>query len=42
MVIITGVQFYEGKEHRYIDYAVMDVLWTMGKACRPLNLIDRG
>jgi pre-mRNA-splicing helicase BRR2 len=35
MVIIMGVQFYEGKEHRYIDYPVMDVLQMIGKACRP-------
>jgi hypothetical protein len=26
LVIIMGVQPYEGKEHRYIDYPVMDVL----------------
>ncbi|KDR76589.1 hypothetical protein GALMADRAFT_139507 [Galerina marginata CBS 339.88] len=37
MVIIMGVQFYEGKEHRYVDYPVMDVLQMMGKACRPLE-----
>ncbi|KAF8156619.1 Sec63 Brl domain-containing protein [Crassisporium funariophilum] len=37
MVIIMGVQFYEGKEHRYIDYPVMDVLQMMGRACRPLE-----
>lgn len=30
-----GVQFYEGKEHRYIDYPVMGVLQMMGRACRP-------
>ncbi|KAF9066554.1 Sec63 Brl domain-containing protein [Rhodocollybia butyracea] len=35
MTIIMGVQFYEGKEHRYIDYPVMDVLQMMGRACRP-------
>jgi len=35
MVIIMGVQFFEGKEHRYVDYPVMDVLQMMGKACRP-------
>lgn len=35
MVIIMGVQYYEGKEHRYIDYPVMDVLQMMGRACRP-------
>lgn len=37
MVIIMGVQFYEGKEHRYIDYPVMDVLQMMGRACRPME-----
>ncbi|TFK70690.1 Sec63-domain-containing protein [Pluteus cervinus] len=35
MVIIMGLQVYEGKEHRYIDYPVMDVLQMMGRACRP-------
>ena len=34
MVIVTGVQFYQGKEHRYIAYPVMDVLQMMGRACR--------
>ena len=37
MVIIMGVQFYEGKEHRYIDNPVVDVLQMMGCACRPLE-----
>ncbi|SJK98702.1 probable ATP dependent RNA helicase [Armillaria ostoyae] len=35
IVIIMGVQYYEGKEHRYVDYPVMDVLQMMGRACRP-------
>ena len=35
MVITMGVQYYEGKEHRYVDYSVMDVLQMMGRACRP-------
>ncbi|THH20310.1 hypothetical protein EW146_g1011 [Bondarzewia mesenterica] len=35
MVIIMGVQYYEGKEHRYVDYPVMNVLQMMGRACRP-------
>ncbi|KAM6489678.1 Sec63 Brl domain containing protein [Amanita muscaria] len=35
MVVIMGVQYFEGKEHRYIDYPVMDVLQMMGRACRP-------
>lgn len=35
MVIIMGVQSFEGKEHRYVDYAFTDVLQMMGRACRP-------
>jgi pre-mRNA-splicing helicase BRR2 len=35
MVIIMGVQSYEGREHRYVDYAIADVLQMMGRACRP-------
>ncbi|KAG2051377.1 Sec63-domain-containing protein [Suillus hirtellus] len=26
MVIIMGMQYYEGKEHRYVNYPVMDIL----------------
>ncbi|KAF8270130.1 putative RNA helicase [Lactarius quietus] len=37
LVIVMGVQSYEGKEHRYVDYPVMDVLQMMGRACRPLE-----
>lgn len=29
------MQFYEGKQHHYIDYPVMDALQMMGRACRP-------
>ncbi|KAG8936165.1 DEIH-box ATPase [Tulasnella sp. 418] len=35
MVIIMGVQYYEGREHRYVDYPVTDVLQMLGRACRP-------
>ncbi|GAA5923960.1 hypothetical protein JCM1841_000119 [Sporobolomyces salmonicolor] len=35
MVIIMGVQTFEGKEHRYVDYPFTDVLQMMGRACRP-------
>lgn len=35
MVVIMGTQFFEGKEHRYADYPITDVLQMMGKACRP-------
>ncbi|RUS18546.1 Sec63 Brl domain-containing protein [Endogone sp. FLAS-F59071] len=35
MVVIMGTQFFEGKEHRYADYPITDVLQMMGRACRP-------
>ncbi|BEJ17062.1 hypothetical protein CspHIS471_0604630 [Cutaneotrichosporon sp. HIS471] len=35
MVIIMGVQYFDGQEHRYVDYAIADVLQMMGRACRP-------
>lgn len=35
MVIIMGAQYYEGREHRYVDYSVPEVLQMMGRACRP-------
>ncbi|KAI9277671.1 Sec63 Brl domain-containing protein [Umbelopsis sp. AD052] len=35
MVIIMGTQYFEGKEHRYVDYPIPDVLQMMGRACRP-------
>lgn len=37
MVVIMGVQYFEGKEHRYVDYPFTDVLRMMGRACRPLH-----
>ncbi|KAM0747473.1 Sec63-domain-containing protein [Meredithblackwellia eburnea MCA 4105] len=37
MVIIMGVQTFEGKEHRYVDYPFTDVLQMMGRACRPTH-----
>ncbi|KAI7854305.1 Sec63 Brl domain-containing protein [Circinella umbellata] len=35
MVVVMGTQYFEGKEHRYVDYAMKDVLQMMGRACRP-------
>ena len=34
MVIVMGTQFFEGKEHRYADYPITDVLQMMGRACQ--------
>jgi len=35
LVIIMNTQFYDGREHRYADYAVADILQMMGRASRP-------
>ncbi|KAG9299631.1 hypothetical protein G9A89_020802 [Geosiphon pyriformis] len=35
LVVIMGTQYFEGKEHRYADYPITDVLQMMGRACRP-------
>jgi pre-mRNA-splicing helicase BRR2 len=32
LVVVMGVQYYEGKEHRYVDYPVTEVLCMMGGA----------
>merc|ERR1712054_127553 len=35
MVVIMDTQYYDGKEHRFIDYPVSDLLHMMGRAGRP-------
>ncbi|KAL9632039.1 MAG: hypothetical protein Q9164_005558, partial [Protoblastenia rupestris] len=37
LVIVMGTQFFEGREHRYIDYPISEVLQMFGKATRPLD-----
>jgi pre-mRNA-splicing helicase BRR2 len=37
LVIVMGTQFYEGSEHRYVDYPLSEVLQMFGKATRPLE-----
>jgi pre-mRNA-splicing helicase BRR2 len=34
LVIVMGTQFFEGREHRYIDYPISDLLQMFGKAGR--------
>jgi len=34
-VVLMGTQYFEGKEHRYVDYPIADVLQMMGRASRP-------
>lgn len=35
LVIIMGTQSFDGREHRYIDYPISDILQMFGKATRP-------
>ena len=37
LVIVMGTQFFEGREHRYVDYPLSEVLQMFGKASRPLE-----
>ena len=34
LVIVMGTQFFEGREHRYIDYPISEILQMFGKASR--------
>ncbi|PBP27364.1 Sec63 Brl domain-containing protein [Diplocarpon rosae] len=43
LVIVMGTQYYEGREHRYVDYPLSEVLQMFGKASRPLeDKLSRG
>lgn len=35
LVVIMDTVYYEGREHRYIDYPTTDILQMTGLACRP-------
>lgn len=35
LVVVMGTQFFEGREHRYIDYPISEILQMFGKASRP-------
>ncbi|KAK2740376.1 DEIH-box ATPase [Myotisia sp. PD_48] len=37
LVIVMGTQFFDGREHRYIDYPISEMLQMFGKASRPLE-----
>ncbi|KAI9331221.1 Sec63 Brl domain-containing protein, partial [Obelidium mucronatum] len=36
LVVVMGTQHFVGKEHRYSEYVITDVLQMMGRASRPL------
>lgn len=43
LVVVMGTQYFEGREHRYVDYPLADILQMFGKATRPLeDKISRG
>ncbi|KAI5299503.1 DEIH-box ATPase, partial [Ascosphaera atra] len=43
LVIVMNTQYFDGREHRYIDYPIAEVLQMFGKASRPLeDKIGRG
>ncbi|KAK3934484.1 pre-mRNA splicing helicase [Diplogelasinospora grovesii] len=35
LVIVMGTQYFEGREHRYVDYPLSEVLQMFGKAMQP-------
>lgn len=35
LVIVMGTQYFEGREHRYVDYPLSEVLQMFGKALQP-------
>ncbi|ETN47213.1 uncharacterized protein HMPREF1541_01404 [Cyphellophora europaea CBS 101466] len=37
LVIIMGTQYFQGREHRYIDYQISEILQMFGRSSRPLE-----
>ena len=37
LVIVMGTQFFEGREHRYIDYPLSEILQMFGMATTPMD-----
>lgn len=35
LVVIMGTQYFQGREHRYVDYQISEILQMFGRACRP-------
>jgi len=35
LVVVMGTESFDGREHRYINYPITDVLHMMGQAGRP-------
>lgn len=41
LVVVKGTEFFDGKQGRYVDFPVTDVLQMMGRAGRP-QFDDKG
>nr|POF13041.1 dexh-box atp-dependent rna helicase dexh13 [Quercus suber] len=37
LVVIMGTQYFDGREHRYIDYPISEILQMFGKAGTPMQ-----
>ncbi len=35
LVVVKGTEYYDGKQKRYVDFPITDVLQMMGRAGRP-------
>ena len=35
LVVVMGTQYFEGREHRYVDYPLSEILQMFGKAIQP-------
>lgn len=35
LVVVMGTQYFEGREHRYVDYPLSEILQMFGKATQP-------
>ena len=42
LVVLMNTQFFDGREHRYIDYGISEVLQMLGKANRAEDKSSRG
>jgi pre-mRNA-splicing helicase BRR2 len=37
LVIVMGTQYFNGREHRYVDYQISEILQMFGRSSRPLE-----
>lgn len=37
LAVIMGTQYYDGRDHRYVDCPITDIVQMMGRASRPLQ-----